>query len=329
MPLVQNQAASEANIFAEIRAGFEAVSEQARHVRIRYDLLDDYANSLPLRPKTDVLDTNHHFTGDAESTAAYILFLDSINFGSGYEPDLVGEGWEKVDNSLYYTIATRSKLYFENAGIPGASMLQKITPEKCADILELSQNGPQSMAFAELCATSLQELGTMIGTEYEGSFLSFVRTARGRASNLVRQMISMHGFNDVHAYHGHQIPFYKRAQITAADMHIAFERLGEKLFSDMDQITMFPDNGVPHVLHTDGILDYTPELAARIDAGEEIPSGSEEEIELRGCAGHVVELLAQRKGLNAVAIDHILWHMSAEDMRYTESHPHRTRSRFY
>jgi len=142
-------------------------------------------------------------------------------------------------------------------------------------------------------------------------------------------MISLHGFNDVYNYHGHRIPFYKRAQITAADMHLAFERLGETLFSDMGRITMFADNGVPHVLRTDALLEYTPELAARIDAEEDILSGSEEEIELRACAGHVVELLARCKGLSSVSIDHILWHMSAEGPRYRNGHPHRTRSRFY
>ena len=139
----------------------------------------------------------------------------------------------------------------------------------------------------------------------------------------------MHHFNDAHRYRGRMVAFYKRAQITAADLHLAFGKKGRELFVDIDQLTMFPDNGVAHVFHTDGILEYTPALAARIAAGDEIPSGSEEEVEIRACALHAVELIAAHKGMKAMDIDHILWHRSVEDKRYRELFSHRTLSRFY
>ena len=54
---------------------------------------------------------------------------------------------------------------------------------------------------------------------------------------------------------------------------------------------MFADNLVPHVLRLDGILSYDPALVARIDRGELIEHGSPEEIEIRACALHAVELI--------------------------------------
>ena len=44
-------------------------------------------------------------------------------------------------------------------------------------------------------------------------------------------------------------------------------------FHDLDRLTIFADNLVPHVLRVDGVLRYDPALAARIDAGELIPPG--------------------------------------------------------
>ena len=54
---------------------------------------------------------------------------------------------------------------------------------------------------------------------------------------------------------------------------------------------MFADNLVPHVLRLDGILRFDPELVARIDREELIEHGSAEEVEIRACAVHAVELL--------------------------------------
>ena len=65
--------------------------------------------------------------------------------------------------------------------------------------------------------------------------------------------------------------FYKRAQITAHDLHLA----GVVAYPDIDRLTIFADNLVPHVLRLDGVLHYDDELAALIDAGIELPAGGE------------------------------------------------------
>ena len=67
-------------------------------------------------------------------------------------------------------------------------------------------------------------------------------------------------------------------------------------FDDLDRLTVFADNLVPHVLRMDGVLRYDPELAARIDAGELLEPGAEE-LEIRACAVHACELLAARLGV--------------------------------
>jgi hypothetical protein len=62
------------------------------------------------------------------------------------------------------------------------------------------------------------------------------------------------------------------------------------------------------VLRLDGVLDLDPQLTARIDAGQLIAHDSPEEVELRACAVHAVELIvAARPDLTAQQVDRLLW----------------------
>ena len=96
--------------------------------------------------------------------------------------------------------------------------------------------------------------------------------------------------------------FYKRAQILASDLALA----GVAEFSDLDRLTIFADNLVPHVLRCDGVLVYDERLAAHIDRGERLALGGAER-EIRACALHACELISQRTGVPARKIDTWLW----------------------
>ena len=63
---------------------------------------------------------------------------------------------------------------------------------------------------------------------------------------------------------GGDVPFFKRAQIAAADLALA--GLADPP-SDLDRLTLFADNLVPHVLRIDGVLEFDADLVDRIDAG--------------------------------------------------------------
>ena len=85
--------------------------------------------------------------------------------------------------------------------------------------------------------------------------------------------------------------FYKRAQITGSDLELA----GVASFGDIDRLTIFADNLVPHVLRCDGVLVYDERLAAHIDAGRRLRPGPQER-EIRACAVHACALLARADG---------------------------------
>lgn len=318
------------NIFERIRNGFGFVADRADHVRINQHVLKEFTLSLPNAMPDNVFDDQHHFIGDAEQTAAYVLTLDAMNFGSGFEPGLVDEGWERIDDSLYFTIATHLKNYFDTHGMIKSNDLQNLSIQDIIDLLGLNKDGAYSFEFARLVVMSLRDLGQMITDEYDASFYAFVKAMNGSAALCVEKLADLKSFCDIHPYKDCKIYVLKRAQSTAADLNDAFKHMnGETLFSDTDQLTILPDNDIPHVLRMEGVLEYSDELAALIDSGTPLASGSPHEVELRCVAAHAVELMAGIKAMPVIHLDRILWHKCAEDPKYKTQKPHRTQSSFY
>jgi hypothetical protein len=252
-------------------------------------------------------------------TIAYVLCLDTVNFGSGWFPQLD----KPPGMSGYFTVATRLRERFERSP-PAASDLVRLTPADCARLFGQDPHGPAGELMA-LFATALNDLGRYLLERFDGSFTALVESADGSAERLVDLLRGMEYFRDLRRYGRLEVPLYKRAQLCAADLSF----VGVAEFGDLDRLTAFADNLVPHVLRLDGVLRYDSGLAARIDRGALIPAGSEEEVELRACAVHAVELLArEHDGMTAADVDAVLWYRG-QAPRYKAVPRHRTRTVHY
>lgn len=183
-------------------------------------------------------------------------------------------------------------------------------------------------------AQALNQLGRLVLERYRGKYTVQVESAGESAEELVRLLTAMTFFNDVEVWRGRRIPFYKRAQLTAADLALAFDHRSWGHFRDLGELTIFADNLVPHVLRVDGVLLYDADLSGRIDREEFIPAGSPEEVEIRACALHAVELIVEElrrsgRNVNAMSLDFFLWNRG-QSVRYKTAKPrHRTRTVFY
>jgi len=100
--------------------------------------------------------------------------------------------------------------------------------------------------------------------------------------------------------------YFKRAQLAPATLAVA----GLAQWRDLDRLTIFADNLVPHVLRCDGVLVYDERLAAHIDAGHPLVRGWElqAEEEIRAAAVHACARIAPRLGISEAALDGRLWH---------------------
>lgn len=313
-------------MFSEIRQACAHVAESSRFVRLATDRLPAYAEHLDLSVvSAPTYDTKHHFTGDPETMLAFNLTLDTVNFGSGYFPHL----HKRPGMSGYFTVASALKDYFGAHGPLSADELCALTPQKTAAIFAQDLKDPVRAELMRHFTEALQQLGSYLLERFSGSFVRLVERVDGSAERLTEMLAEMPYFQDVSQYGDLKVPLYKRAQIAASDLALAFNGEGWGAFHDLNALTIFADNLVPHVLRVDGLLSYDPELDARIDAGKLIVAGTPEEVEIRAVALHAVEQLsALLPGVTARDLDVYLWNRG-QGAAYKAVPRHRTRTVFY
>ena len=297
------------DLLTGLRQAAAQVAARARQVRINREVIPGYAVSLAA---FDAGPGDENPPASRTDRAAFWLTLDAINFGSGWFPTLK----KRAGQSGYHTIAGGVRERFESQGPWTPQELRTMT---AGDIARTLCQDP-SHELMELFARSLRDLGCHV--EELGGFAA---VAGDSAAALVERLAAWDCFADVSTYDELTIPFLKRAQIAAADLH----RAHAATFEDLDRLTMFADNLVPHVLRLDKILEFEPALLARIEREELIEHGSPEEVEIRACALHAVELIvAERPGTTAAETDQLLWTLGGQP-RYKARPRHRSRTTAY
>jgi hypothetical protein len=292
-------------------------------VRVDTDRVPAYAAELSGELRPAQLDPEFHFYGAEVETATFVLTLDAINFGSGYFPHLR----RRDDRSGYFHVARALKERFERR-VPTARELATLSAEEVAAIFGQPLEPPIGDLMT-LFGAALNALGAHLEARWQGRPERLIAAAGRSAERLVGLLAVIPFFDDVHRYRGQRVPIYKRAQITPADLSLAFNGEGLGAFEDLDRLTIFADNLVPHVLRLDGVLRFEPILEDRIERGELLVSGSEEEVEMRACAIHAVELLRRAgAGRTAMELDNLLWNRGQEP-RYKARPRPRCRSVYY
>jgi hypothetical protein len=317
-------------VCAAIRDACAAVAAESTHVRVDDQELGRLADRLAaaaLEPTGD--DPARRLQGSEETTLAYILTLDTVNFGSGWFPRLR----KRPGMSGYFTVATALEERFATEGAWSAEQLRTLDAGIIARVLGQDTGDAEVAELMALYARALSDLGCFLLDGWAGRFAGPVEEAAGCAEALVEILARMPFFDDVSQWRGRRVPFYKRAQITASDLALAFGGRGWGAFRDLDRLTIFADNLVPHVLRCEGALVYDAALAVRIDSKELIEAGSEPEVEIRACCVHAVERLVALLGdrgapTTAHHLDHVLWDRGQEPS-YKARPRHRARCVFY
>lgn len=305
------------SILDDVRTACAQVTARARQVHLERERLVPYARALPRAQISDAPppELPRNASGPAER-AAFVLCLDAINFGSGWFPLLR----KLPGHSGYRTLEARLGASFERCGAPRPEQLAQLEPEDCARLFGQVDAPREIRELMALYARALRDLGRFVGD----GWLAPIERAGGSAERLVEGLCAMPLYRDVARYGALEVPVLKRAQITAHDLGAA----GVGRFGDLDRLTLFADNLVPHVLRLDGVLRFDAGLVERIDAETLLEPGSPEEVEIRACALTAVESLAADTGLPARWIDGWLWRRGALP-RYKARPRHRCRCAYY
>jgi hypothetical protein len=313
------------------------VVRAARRVRIEPAALAALAarwaeDDWPRDSELDAL----HFRDGSERTANWVLLLDALNFCFWGEPH--GPRWrvewrgETLDGYAALAAAL-SRALEEGHPLWDAAYLARLDDRTLAAILRPAPDCPMIPLFTERLANA-REAGRVLLEHYGGQFTRAIEGCGGSAVELALLLArKFPSFNDVAAWQGEPVRFFKRAQICVADLHVAFSGTAWGAFTDLDRLTAFADYKLPQLLRRHGALTYTPDLAEQVDARVPILAGSAVEVEIRAATVWAVELLRHalaERGVaqTASAIDYRLWaEGQAPD---PELRPyHRTRTPFY
>jgi hypothetical protein len=276
-----------------VRLHCAGVAAAARHVQIDPDA-EVAAGGI-----SGLDETLHFLEGSPVDVARYVLILDTINFGSGWFGQL-----DTTTDALTQRLTAHTRAH----GAPwSAAELRSLDAAAVGDALGLDP----AQQLTRLYSAALNHLGLVLGDR------PLLKLLGDSAEALAERLAEGMPFFDDRG-------FYKRAQIAANDLQLA----GVVDFPDIDRLTVFADNLVPHVLRVDGVLVYSDELAERIDAGVELTAGGDLERELRGCAVHACEGLATKLGVPARLLDNWLWNRGQQPP-YSERPAHITRSVYY
>ncbi len=247
------------------------------------------------------------FEGSEHDVATYLLIVGAVNFGSGWFPTLAkrrGPDGRSLSGSI--TVAWSITERFRAHG-PWTNA--ELTAMRTEEIASVTGQRPDHELMA-LYAQALRELGRFLKRR---SALDLIAESKGSAAALARTLT-----------HGMTLwrdpGFAKRAQLLPSELALA----GLARFGDLDRLTIFADNLVPHVLRQEGVLVYASALAAHVDAERLLPAGPWER-EIRACAVHACTLLARRLALSEHTLDHLLWTRGqAPEHKARPRHRHRT-----
>jgi hypothetical protein len=275
------------------------VIENSRDVRTHVEKITEVAGwmgyeELPLPELTLPFGVG---TGHAKEAIDFILVADSIDTAftdfsthEKFQVDFAGQHWS--DSDAEFACLKRAL----DAGKPilDGKYLAKLSRSELDDIFA----GNMKMPMLDEKLAVLHEVGAVLAEKYDGRFHEFVQACSPRlydhGNGLIERLVKeFPRFNDVSEFEGHEIKFYKLAQLGVWMLYSTLHKSGKFRLNDPEKMTAFADYIVPVGLRLLGITSYSPELENAINTHRLIPRDSRREIEIRAHCLYATALLAE------------------------------------
>ncbi len=310
------------------------IAAAAKHVRINNDAIERFCRSVGVADLAgSEYDEETLIPGLGEEDYLAFCFVDcALNFCYWGEPkwavQINGHPW---DGSAALIRCLKQAV---ERGYPllKSKYLASMPEEDLAEIFAGNVIIPLFKERLHL----LHELGRVVEEQFGGSFTSVVDQAGWDSLQLIDLLVKQFPgvFNDMAKYHGHQVGFYKRVQLLPVQLHDLFSiGILRREIASFYQVTAMADYKIPQLQRKFGLLEYSPELARKVDNLIELAPGSDEEVEIRAATIWVCELVSQElsKKFGKVAparVGNLFWWKG--QVKLPDDKPyHRTRTVWY
>lgn len=299
------------------RTWLEQVCSKSRFVRVNHQNLTGYVHYLKKKPKAHWLTVSpfqiSSFTKDEQ--LGFLFVLDAISFCYWGEPKWTIEYKGNLYDGAQAMMASLGRAIEEGIPLYSSDYLRNISIQ---DLRRILQGNVEIPLFEERLQI-LWEMGDVVSSTYNGSFRRIIEDGNDDAERLVRVIEwSFLSFQDTSLYKGIQLPFQKRAQLLASDIHALISPL-----KGIENLTGCADYKIPQVLRRHRVLEYAPELESKIRRKEELKEGSDEETEIRVQALYAISLLAEQTSYAPMEINDWLW-LEGQVKLSTDEPYHRT-----
>jgi hypothetical protein len=287
------------SIGSPVLDGLRPVIEHSRDVRTNIDKIAEVADwmayeELPLPEFAVPFGVGANNPNEAID---FILVANSIDtaftdFSTHikFQVDFAGQHWS--DSEAEFACLKRAM----NAGIPilDGRFLSGITREQLNHIFA----GNIEMPMLDEKLSVLHEVGAALAEKHDGRFHNFIHSCSPRlydnGNGLIERMVKeFPRFRDVSSFEGHEIKFYKLAQLGIWMLYSTLHKSGKFRLDDPHKMTAFADYIVPVALRLLGITSYSKELENAINTHQLISRDSTQEIEIRAHCLYATALLAE------------------------------------
>jgi len=253
---------------------------------------------------------------DRNGIVQFAFILNSINFQfADWRTRIEFEiNYKSQTFSGFFGLAHSLRKAVEN-NIPvlDAKYLAKLSQKEALEFLK----GNTAIPMFKERIKILNDIGRVLSQKYDGQFSNFLRLSSRAFDNgmglIDMLVIDFPAFDDIRIFKPTKtiVKFYKKAQLLLAMLHHNGAS-GFKL-DNLGALTVFADYKLPQALRDLEILEYSKELANKIDNFVLIPEGSDEEIEIRAHTISASDLLCKevnkhrKDKITPSHIDEYLW----------------------
>ncbi len=273
--------------------------ESSRDVQTHYDKIVDVASwmayeELPMPEFTLPFGVGQ---GDANDAIDFMMVVDSIDTAftdftthEKFQVDYAGQHWS--DSDAEFACIKRAV----DNGVPflDGNYLARITREELNQVFK----GNIEMPMLDEKLEVLHQVGKVLAEKYNGRYHNFVKACSPKlydnGNGLIDRLVKeFPRFNDVSMLDGHEIKFYKLAQLGIWMMYATLHASGKFRLDDPQKMTAFADYIVPVALRLHGITSYSARLEAAINSHQLIPRDFRWEIEIRAHCIYATALLTE------------------------------------
>jgi Potential Queuosine, Q, salvage protein family len=235
--------------------------------------------------------------GDAKEAIDFILVADSIDTAftdfsthEKFQVDFAGQHWSDSEAEF----ACLKRALDAGKSILDGKYLARISRSELDDLF----SGNIKMPMLDEKLAVLHEVGAVLAEKYDGRFHKFVEACSARlydhGNGLIERLVKeFPRFNDVSEFEGHEIQFYKLAQLGMWMLYSTLHKSGKFRLDDPEKMTAFADYIVPVALRLLRITSYSPELENAINTHQLIARDSRREIDIRAHCLYATALLTE------------------------------------